>query len=121
MTTQSSDTVVLSTGTVVTFMKDISHEAEVARRDKMYEGVMLEPDGEGGFKTNGIPFANYVKATEVCLPFLILKIEDEGKVSSYSDQWVKKLSEKDYKLLKAHVDKMVSETADEVQEGKKNS
>lgn len=121
MTTQPSDIVVLNDGTIVTFLKEISHEAEVARRDKMYEGVMLEPDAEGGFKTNGIPFANYVKATEICMPYLITKIEAAGTVIAYSEQWLNKLTETDYKKLKAHVDKMVGATAEKVQEGKKNS
>lgn len=113
--------VVLNNGTIVTFEKEMTHEAEVARTDKMYEGVMLEPNGEGGFKTNGIPFANYVKATEAALPFLIRRVEVSGAEQSFSEAWLKKLTQKDYKLIKAHVDLMVAEAAIEIEEGKKNS
>lgn len=123
MSTTSSEKniVVLNNGTVVEFFPEMTHEAEVARRDKMYEGVVLSPDGEGGFKTNGIPFANYVTATEICLPLLIKKIEASGSEIAFSDAWLKKLTERDFKLLKAHVDVMVTEAAQEIQEGKKNS
>jgi hypothetical protein len=112
--------VVLNNGTIVTFEKEMTHEAEVARSDKMYEGVMLEPDGEGSFKTKGLPFANYVKATEVTLPYLITKIEVGGTVIEYTDAWLKKLTQRDYKLLKVHVDKMIAEAGGAIMEGKKN-
>jgi hypothetical protein len=112
--------VVLNNGTIVTFEPEMTHEAEVARRGKMYEGVILEPDGEGGFKTNGIPFDNYVTATEVCLPLLIRKIEADGAEITFAEL-SKKLKERDFKLLKAHVDKMVAEAAQETEKGKKNS
>lgn len=113
--------VVLSNGTVVTFEKEMTHEAEVARRDKMYEGVMLQSDGEGGFKTDGIPFKNYVGATDACLPLLIKKIEIGGTEMQYTDAWRKKLTERDFKKLKAHIDDMVAEASVVIEEGKKNS
>jgi hypothetical protein len=82
--------------------------------------MLLEPDGEGSFKTKGLPFANYVKATEVTLPYLITKIEVGGTVIEYTDAWLKKLTQRDYKLLKVHVDKMIAEAGGAIMEGKKN-
>lgn len=117
----SSNSVTLNNGTVVTFRSEMTHEAEVARRNKMYEGVVMSPDGDGGFKTNGIPFANYVSATEDCLPLLIVKIESDGAEIPFSETWLKKLTERDFKLLKAQVDKLVSGASEEVAKGKKNS
>lgn len=120
-TPQPSNIVVLNNGTIVEFLPEMTHEAEVLRRDKMYEGVILSPTEEGGFKTNGIPFANYVSATEICLPVLIKRIEFGGTEIPFSDAWTKKLTERDFKLLKAHVDEMITAAAKGIMEGKKNS
>lgn len=113
--------VVLNNGTIVEFLPEMTHEAEVLRRDKMYDGVILSPADDGSFKTNGIPFANYVAATEVCLPVLIKRIEFGGTEIPFSGEWTKKLTERDFKLLKAHVDKMIADAAKGIMEGKKNS
>lgn len=121
MTTLQNNIVVLNNGTIVTFENEMTHEAEVARNDKMYEGVTLEPNGDGGFTSTGMQFNNYIKGTEAALPFLIKKVEFAGTEFPFNNDWLKKLTQRDYRLLKEHVDIMIAEVSKSTEKGKKNS
>lgn len=111
--------VVLTDGTLVEFYPEFTHEAEILRREKMYENVMLVPDGEGGFTTEGLPMKSYIASTEVCIPVLIKRIEKDNIEIPYSDTWLRKLSQKSFMALKRKVDEMIMKSSMEEEEAKK--
>lgn len=111
----------LSNGTVVEFVPEFLHEAEVVRNERMYRNVKLVPNGDGTFSTEGVPFVDYEASSEACLPLLIKKIEIGGSVMEYTDEWLKKLKQSDFVKLKSHVSKMIEIMEKENEEGKKNS
>lgn len=113
--------ITLSDGTKVHFIPEMNHEAEVARFDRMYVDVLMEPDGEGGFKMKGIPYKDYIASREACLPFLISKIEVNGAEVPFSKSWLSKMKPRDFRKVDAQVERMINESSLEIEEGKKNS
>jgi tyrosine-protein phosphatase YwqE len=128
MTTSPSDNlVVLNNGAIVEFLPEITHEAEVVKRERFHQGVSLipadEPDqyGRTVYKNSEVPVENHIASVEATIPFLIKRIEMAGTDIPLTDTWLKKLSAKDFKLLRDHVYTMIAKSSESVEEGKKNS
>ncbi len=109
-----------TTGCEVTLKEWFTHGMECAYKDALTGGVGFVVQG-GSHVVKTIPGGALDRAAEAALSLMIQSVKKDGQDLPFSSDWFRDLPEKDFAILRDHIEKKRAENEEEKTVGKKNS